>query len=69
MVKRFEEMLWDELSESFLQGQELGFDAAHEPPVHIKSGGETQQRSTHYLRGGDPIAQGYITPSVIVGRV
>lgn len=35
VVKRLEEVLGDELIEPFLQSEELGFDATHEPPVHI----------------------------------
>ncbi len=37
MVEGFEEVLWDELAESLLQSQKLGFDSTHKPPVHIKS--------------------------------
>lgn len=36
MVKGLEQMLWDELVEAFLQSEELGLNASHEPPVHIE---------------------------------
>lgn len=36
MVKRFEEVLWDELIEALLQSEELGLNASHEPPVHVE---------------------------------
>lgn len=36
VVERFKEMLGNELTESFLQCQELGFNTTHEPPGHIK---------------------------------
>lgn len=40
MVEGFEEVLRNELSKSLLQGQKLGLDTTHKPPVHIKPGTE-----------------------------
>lgn len=36
VVKRLEQVLWDELVEALLQSEELGLDASHEPPVHVE---------------------------------
>lgn len=36
VVKRLEQMLWDEFVEALLKGEELGLNATHEPPVDIQ---------------------------------
>lgn len=36
VVKRLEQMLWDEFVETLLQGEELGLNASHEPPVDVQ---------------------------------
>lgn len=36
VVKRLEQMLWDEFVEALLKGEELGLDASHEPPVDVQ---------------------------------
>lgn len=33
-------MLWNELVEALLQGEELSLDASHEPPVDVQPGRE-----------------------------
>lgn len=42
VVERFEEVLWDQLTEALLKSQKLSFDSTHEPPVHIQSGTPTR---------------------------
>lgn len=47
MVEGFEEMLRNELGESLLQSQELGFNPTHKPPVDIKPGRKKKQTNTN----------------------
>lgn len=48
MVEGFEEVLGDELTESLLKSQKLGFNSTHKPPVHIKS--EKHKRKLMYCQ-------------------
>lgn len=67
VIKRFEQMLRDELAEALLEGQKLGFDPTHEPPVHIKSDEDKGQRrkpsqSMLLHRVSPPVFVGFFSP-------
>lgn len=73
MVKRFEEVLRDELTEAFLQSQKLSFDSTHEPPVHIKPDGQTQMLLVRIVKGNKQSPQRecwpYLTYSFLLSSV
>lgn len=50
VVKRLEQVLWDELVEALLQSEELGLDASHEPPVHVEPVQTNKNISSSNLR-------------------
>lgn len=55
VVKGFEEVLRDELTESLLQCQKLGFNPTHKPPVHVESEKHIQVDTGIKKRGGHSV--------------